>query len=263
MRVEQFGDGTPEIAIVGGIHGDEPCGVHAVEHLVEDDPRVDRPVKLIIANEPAVEKDVRYVERDLNRVFPTGEDPEPIGDSYEERLAVDLLEELRGCLVLAMHSTQSHPQPFAIVDDPDDEEVEICVRLPVAAAVESGAFSRGRLLAATRAIEVECGYQGSDMAADNAVEIAWSFLRATGVLPNEPPPRELPYYRLVRQIPKSEAVDYEVYAENFRPVARGQPYAAVDGRPLLADEAFVPVLVSPYGYEQQFGYAAEQIGTLP
>lgn len=38
MRVAQLGEGDPEIAVVGGIHGDEPCGVHAVERLIEERP---------------------------------------------------------------------------------------------------------------------------------------------------------------------------------------------------------------------------------
>lgn len=36
MQIETLGEGEPKIAIVGGIHGDEPCGVHAVETLLDE-----------------------------------------------------------------------------------------------------------------------------------------------------------------------------------------------------------------------------------
>lgn len=35
--MRHLGDGEPEIAVVGGIHGDEPCGVNAVETLLDED----------------------------------------------------------------------------------------------------------------------------------------------------------------------------------------------------------------------------------
>ena len=56
MRVETLGEGDPEVAVVGGIHGDEPCGSAAVEAVLEANIEVARPVKLIIANEERSEE---------------------------------------------------------------------------------------------------------------------------------------------------------------------------------------------------------------
>ena len=112
MEVFEVGEGTPEIAVVGGIHGDEPCGVRAVERLLADDEEFERSVKLIIANEEALEVGERYVERDLNRAFPG----DPDGDTHEGRLAHRLQQELTGCTTLAIHSTQSYAEPFAVID---------------------------------------------------------------------------------------------------------------------------------------------------
>ena len=41
MRVETLGEGEPEVAVVGAIHGDEPCGATAVEAVLETDPDVE------------------------------------------------------------------------------------------------------------------------------------------------------------------------------------------------------------------------------
>lgn len=257
MRVEVLGDGPPEVAIVGGVHGDEPCGVRAVERLLAEPPPVERAVKLIVANERAIEAGVRYVDEDLNRVFPGDED----ADTHESRLAVQLAEELDGLTVLALHSTQSYPAPFAVVQSADGPTRRLYRRLPVDAVVETEGFVNGRLFEANcELVEVECGLQRSEQATENAVRLCRAFLAAADVLPGAAEPRDVPAFRLTRSVPKEPASEYEVCVENFQPVAAGEQFAAVDGRPVVADEPFYPVLLSANGYEERFGYAAQRTG---
>jgi predicted deacylase len=261
MRVAQLGDGRPEVAVVGGIHGDEPCGVAAVETLVDEAPPVERPVKLVVANEEALEAGERYLDEDLNRAFPG----DPDAGTHEGRLAARLAEELAGCETLSLHSTQSYDDLFAIVNGMGEFERQVCPRLPVDAVVDAGAFDRGRLFVSLDdLIEIECGYQGSAAAARNATRATRTFLGAVGALPEarQSPRSDLPVYRLTRQVPKSQATTYEVYAENFEHVPAGRPFAAADGEEFTLDEGFYPVLMSPYGYDDVFGYAAERIGTV-
>jgi predicted deacylase len=257
MRIEQLGDGDPEVAVVGAIHGDEPCGVRAIERLLESEPTVDRPVKLIVANEPALDAGKRYLDEDLNRAFPG----DPDGETRESRLAAELTAEIEGCTTLALHSTQSYEHPFAIVREATGIPLELASQLDVAAIVETGPFDDGRLFeSVTELVEVECGYQGSAQAADNATRLVREFLRATGVLVDEPAltPREHPVFRLDDVVPKSEAEEYEVFVTNFERVEAGDPFAAVDGEQVIADESFYPVLLSAYGYEDVFGYVAKK-----
>ncbi|WP_424018468.1 succinylglutamate desuccinylase [Halorientalis pallida] len=261
MRVETVGDGPAEIAVIGGIHGDEPCGVHAVETLLSADVEFRRPVKFVIANEKAQQRDVRYVDEDLNRAFPG----DPDGDTHESRLAHELSMEVADCQILALHSTQSYEGLFALVDEVGEYERRICPRLSVDAVVETCEFTEGRLFEVTRRlIEVECGFQGSDTATENAVQVTREFLAAVGALPDDEAPRrdELPVYRLTHSVPKDSAEAYDVFATNFRQVRAGQPYAAADGQEYVAERDFYPVLMSPYGYEDVFGYAADHVGTL-
>lgn len=261
MRVETVGDGPAEVAVVGGIHGDEPCGEHAVEQLLAAELAVERPVKFVVANEEAAERGVRYVDEDLNRAFPG----DPNSDTHEGRLAATLADELAGCEVLSLHSTQSYGGLFALVGERSAFTRRVCPRLPVDAVVETGAFSEGRLFeVAEQLVEVECGYQESEAAAENAVNVTRAFLRAAGALPGETEAdqAELPVYRLTAPIPKAAAEAYEVFASNFRRVGVGEAYAAADEEEYVADEPFYPVLMSPYGYEDVFGYTAEKVDTL-
>lgn len=258
MRVAQIGSGTPEIAVLAGVHGDEPCGVRAVERLLEERPTVQRPVKLVVANENALERRVRFVDEDLNRVFPG----DPDAETHERRLAHRLVEELEGCLTFSMHSTQSYADPFAIVDGVDETAARLCPQLPVTAMVETENFAEGRLMTEIDTIEVECGQQGSESAAQNANRLMRAFLTAVGVLPGDTVSRDLPVFRLTDVVPKEPADTYEVFVENFTEVEAGAPFAAADGNEQVADESFYPVLMSPYGYRDVFGYAAEKLEVL-
>ena len=261
MRVETLGDGTPEVAIVGGIHGDEPCGVIAIEALLESDLSVERPIKLIVANERALDRDVRYIDEDLNRAFPGS----PEADTHEGRLAHELLSEIRGCEILSLHSTQSHPEPFALVEELDGYARSVCPYLSVEALVETAGYSGGRLISYPNVVELECGHQGSRAAAEHAERLSREFLVAVGVLSGgTEPPRHHPLsvFRLDQRIPKPAAEQYEVFAENFERIPEGERFAAADGEPLVAEYPFYPILLSAYGYRNVFGYAGSLVGRL-
>lgn len=258
MRVAQLGSGTPELAVVAGVHGDEPGGVRAIDRLLEERPNVERPVKLVVANEEALERQVRFIDEDLNRAFPG----DPDAKTHEGRLANRLVDELEGCLTFSMHSTQSHAEPFAIVNGITDTATEICPQLPVVAMVETSNFSEGRLFSSIETIEVECGLQGSETAAENADRLTRAFLTAVDALPGDTVRRDLPVFRLTDVIRKDQAKTYEVFVENFTQVESGNPFAAADGKKQVAEEAFYPILMSPHGYQDVFGYAAEKVDVL-
>ncbi|WEL18045.1 Succinylglutamate desuccinylase [Halorhabdus sp. SVX81] len=259
MRVEQLGNGEPELAIVAAIHGDEPGGVEAIERLLTDGTNVERPVKLIVANEKALEAGERYLDADLNRAF----DENVPEDAHERELARQLADAVQGCTVLSLHSTQSSARPFAISPGLDDATRAIVPQLSVAALVRTGLDVEGRLFATDATIiEVETGYQRSVEAAENAYRIALEFLTATGALPGYTVSTDLSVYDLGEPVEKPPADEYEVFAENFTHVDAGETYAAADGEGLTAQEGFYPVLFSAYGYENIFGYTGSFAGTL-
>ncbi|WP_050048577.1 M14 family metallopeptidase [Halanaeroarchaeum sulfurireducens] len=259
MRVAQLGAGQPSVAIVGAIHGDEPCGARAIERLIEDDPPVRRPVKLIIANAEALERDVRYVDADLNRAFDDGV-PE---DALERDLAHQLASELRGMTAISIHSTQSYPYPFAIASRIDDYARDIASKLSVRALVDTGSPNLGRVFEAEAdIIEVEAGLQKSDAATENAYRLVREFLTATRVLPGETTAGELPVYRMGEPIEKPDASAYEVFVENFTRVEANEPFAAADGTPLSEPNPFYPILLSSYGYADIFGFRGQKLGTV-
>jgi len=261
MRIETLGEGEPEIAAVGAVHGDEPCGVRAIERFLESDlgDRVRKPVKLVAVNERALEADERYLEADLNRVIPG----DPDADEHERRLASELADEVEGCLTLGFHSTVSFAEPFGTLANLTPEKAAILRALPVAYAADFTGIEEGYSVSLPRFLNVETGLQGTDQAAENAYDCLVAFLRATGVLPGDSDPTDTDLYRIFDRIEKAPDTEYRVFAENFRRVPAGEPYAETDaGEKLRSDREFWPVLLSADGHDRLLGYRTTLEGEI-
>ena len=265
MRVETIGhesaEGAPAVAAVGGIHGDEPCGVRAIERFLESGPvdEVQRPVKLIVANERALEAGTRYVEGDLNRLFPG----DPDSDTYEERLAHDLWEEIRECTTLGFHSTVSFDEPFGTLADLTPAKADIMRALPLSHAADFTGVVSGRSVNLPKFVNVEAGYQGSDAAADNAYDCLLAYLRAMDVLPGDPESTDTTHYSVRATLEKAPGTTYRVHVENFERVPPGTAYATTGtGEELTSETEFWPVLLSASGHNALLGYAADRTGEI-
>ena len=258
MQVHTVGDGAPEVAVVGAVHGDEPCGARAIERFLESEPDVDRPAKLIVANEHALERGVRYVDTDLNRCLPG--DPE--SDQYEERLAAELMDEVRGCVALGIHSTVSYDRPFANVAYLNERKREAVAHLPVESVVDFTVVADGRSVELPGFVDIEAGHQGSAAAVDNAYDCLVAFLRTADVLPGDPPAPDPDVYEVTEPIYKEPGRTYRFRGENFERVPAGERFATVDGEDLIADEEFWPVLMSGDGHDVLLGYRSTHRGPL-
>jgi predicted deacylase len=244
-----------ELAVVGGIHGDEPSGARAVRRLRESDLEFERGVKFVVANTAALAADERYLDSDLNRVFPG----DPDGDR-EERLAAALCAELGDCPTLSLHATHSSPEPFALFDRAQPAALEVAEQLPVEYVVEKGAVTEGTLSSCTPAVALEAGCQQSEAAAETAERQARAFLQAAGAVAGTPAQTEKTYLSLYDAVEKPPGDGYELFVDNFEPVETGTVFASVDGDDLIAHRTFYPVLLSECGYENLFGYRAEKLG---
>ncbi|WP_227374916.1 succinylglutamate desuccinylase/aspartoacylase domain-containing protein [Haladaptatus halobius] len=254
MRVRTVGDGTPELAVVACLHGDEPCGETAIERMLAETPAFERPVRFVVANEEAIAANARYVDEDLNRAFPG----DPNGATHESRLAAALLSELRDCAVLDFHSTRSHPDPFALVSRLNDRTKRL-VRATDVGRVVDISYVAGGLVDHVDGVAVECGLRGTERAARNAERVLRNALGSMGALDalSEEGTPEL--YRVFDAV---MGRDYEFVGENFVRVEEGAVFARTVGEELRADRPFYPVLMSTDGYDEMVGFRAERVGKL-
>lgn len=89
-----------KLLVIGGLHGKEPLGVDVVQQL-QQHPRAS--LDAMIGNQEAVAAGTRFVDDDINRIFPG----QPDGNK-EERLAYEITElGQKYDLVIDIHNTPS------------------------------------------------------------------------------------------------------------------------------------------------------------
>lgn len=257
-------DPEPAVVVVGGIHGDEPSGVAAIHRVLGDGPDFDRTVAFVEANPAALAADRRSLDVDLNRVFPGDTD----SDDHERRLAADLCSLVSDRPTLSLHSTHSQPEPMALVSRDQLRAQEIAARLPTPSIVDETAAVGGALSECGPVVTVEAGCQHTEAAAATAEKFVRAFLQVTSALPGEPPTADPTFYTLEEPVekpddaPESVACSqlFELRAENFGHVDSGEVWAEADGEELVAQQPFVPILMSECGYQDLFGYRGRVVG---
>ncbi len=131
LDVTVRGPGEPKVVVAGGVHGSEKSGVRAVRRLCEADLDLQRGVAFVLTNPAAIEAGERYLDSDLNRVFPG----DPDGDR-EEQIAAQLCEFVDGRTTLSLHGTEAKPTPFALIHSATEREFELASQLPVPHVVD-------------------------------------------------------------------------------------------------------------------------------
>jgi predicted deacylase len=250
MKVYKRGEGEPEYTVVGSVHGDEPAGKKAIERFLKEDCEFLEPVQFIIANEEALKENVRYLEADLNRSFPGDQDSE----KHEERLAAEIAKLVEDTKVLDLHTTRSYPLPFATFSELNETTRDL---LRSAGVKNAGLFPEesGTLHEQSNGIIVETGFQGTEMAAMNALGVLKNFLAAQGVIDGSYGKSDPNIFRHTETVEG----DWEFLAENFKLVRKGEVFAKRSGEQLTAEEDFYPILMSTDGYDGMLGFKAEKL----
>jgi succinylglutamate desuccinylase len=231
------------------VHGDETSGWEAVQKLKESDIEIKEPLKVILANEKAYQQGERFLDVDMNRVFPG--DPE--GDRYEERVAHELVQEVGGLKFIDLHSTASEEAPFAIVEYPSNQQLEMIKSTGIQEAADMTHV--GAKNPELEFVGVEVSEKSEDPAED-AYEVLKNFLAAEGVIDAD---HQKSSPVLFEVYATEEGRGYEFLAENFSEVEEGEVFARRgDGDEKVADEQFYPVLMSTDGYDEIIGFKAKK-----
>ncbi|MEO1483348.1 MAG: succinylglutamate desuccinylase/aspartoacylase family protein [Myxococcota bacterium] len=207
--VRRFSSGRagPTLAIVGGLHGNEPCGPEALRRIADGVENgeltlLQGELVLVHGNPEATRQNRRYTLGgvDLNRIFDFAfEDTLPREKwTYEHRRAMQLrplVDEWHA--VLDLHSTSLPTEPFAIW--PYGEPKLALIRrmgvpavtlawdglgLPGSRALISVLSQQGRT-----GMVVECGQHDEPESADRAYDYAVRFLASEGMLSGDTRPR--------------------------------------------------------------------------
>jgi len=189
--VSALGRRHPHVAVFGAVHGNEPCGLRAIERLYAEilaDELVlsAGTLTLVHGNPPASELQERHTRGgvDLNRQFDYRflDDIPPHHWTYEHSRALELQPLLESVdVVLDLHSTTAPAPAFAIASPlPSSLELAVALGLPyVTQGWESPGLLGDRVLIAplTRrglpGVSIECGQHEERP----AVDVAYACLR--------------------------------------------------------------------------------------
>ncbi len=123
----QLGNGSPRVAIVGCVHGDEPLGKYVIGSLITKLEVIRGSVNFFIAHPLALQKHKRFLETDLNRSFPGKKN-----GSIEEKIAYDLRKILAQFdIVIDIHSTNSNFDSLAIITKYNTKTRNLLEKVPI------------------------------------------------------------------------------------------------------------------------------------
>lgn len=230
------------IALIVGLHGDEPFSLEVKEKLSEIMPT-------FIGNPPALDKGVRYIESDLNRVFPGKED-----GNYEEKRAFELMKDLKkfDC-VIDLHSSVCNFDLFAILTKLDEKKIEIIKKMGIkkvvlmSSQVDSGASLINNI---DCGISLEIGPHNGERNVENV-------LKAMKKLINDNSENIEPEIFEVFDILKGEK-DVEFFMDNFKPVKKGD-LIAKGQKDYYAEFDFIPVFVGEGAYNGVLCFMVKKI----
>lgn len=196
------------LLITGAVHGKEKCGTKAIKRFIAEIEsgaltlRRGRLTLIPICNPEAYARDVRYIDRNLNRNLV----PVAAPQNYEERLGNILCPLLADCdVLLDIHSTSAAGPCYALADPADVENLAYATALNTewivsnfAGAIAAGGGSEdpGTWAIGTTeyvrmqggmSITLECGQHDDPTAPERAYQAILATLRYLDMLNNPTP----------------------------------------------------------------------------
>jgi len=251
----------PWLVAVAGLHGNETAGIVALERvfatLEASDARLSGALVALAGNLAAIAAGVRYLDRDLNRLWSApalelaraGAAPE----SSEERELAELATELEATFaeapgrvhLLDLHTTSGRGPGFVVLDDAlPNRRFALRFPAPLVMGLEEelvGTMVFHWTARGVVCVAFEAGQHDDPGAVERSEAAIWVALEAAGILPPELVHRATAGRRLLRAdrdaAPRLAEVVYRHRIEpgdefrmragfaNFTPVARQQPLA--------------------------------------
>jgi succinylglutamate desuccinylase len=185
----------PTVVIMGGVHGNEPGGVIAINKLLPGFSIKRGKVHFVIANLKAIELNVRETEMNMNRAFKDESLlTEPQKKSYERLRALEIMPYLdESDALLDIHSSSTMGSiPFVICEP---HSFEVASRLPFSIVsngwdkIHPGGTDYYMNKKGGMGICIECGYHLDKEAPDIAENSIMTFLTLMnlidGVIPSK------------------------------------------------------------------------------
>ncbi|MDZ7786050.1 MAG: succinylglutamate desuccinylase/aspartoacylase family protein [Candidatus Saccharibacteria bacterium] len=117
-----------KVGIVAAIHGDEVYGIDLHNAFIKAHPELQKYIQLFIGNVRAHEKNKRFIDSDLNRIYNTGLENH---ETTELSRLEAQLEEFKPDYIIDIHTTRRSSGVFILSDQLNDTRKTICAALGV------------------------------------------------------------------------------------------------------------------------------------
>lgn len=244
------GKNGKNLLVFGAVHGNEKCGTKAIKKIISE---IENGEILLqsgtvtfvpVANPKAYDEHVRYIDKNLNRIF--FKDYEC--HSYEASIVGDLIKLIDECdYFLDLHSYSYGKGPFMFQDNETPETDEFAASFNISPILTGWKALHGEdgprtstdyaLTAGKAGVTIECGQHDDPDAvpvAYNAIKDALSFLCITEK--SEEQDKEKGHkVRLMSQVIKVEEGDMIKDWQNMDPITEGELIAiTASGQEIIA-----------------------------
>jgi|SRR3989339_866985 len=250
----------PRVLLNACTHGNEKVGLRVLKHF-KDVELLRGTLMLHIANKQAVSKNIRFVDHDLNRVFPGKRK-----GSHEEMLAYAMTPFIKAFdVVIDVHSTESGLTSSVIVTTLTPEARNLITAIAPKQVIHMVATESNALISNAKiGISFECGKDKSEQTYRETVRGITRSLEYLHMLPAHKKSsrgKTCPsLYEAFAILPKPEG--YVVYSriKNFKLIKKGEPigYHPATKKRILAPRAFYPILFGKNSYKTVFGFMGKK-----
>ncbi len=261
----------PTVIFMGGIHGNEPSGIQALDLMLKDLRReteaLHGTVYALRGNPPALAKGERFIDEDLNRLWTmarvkalrSGDLTPTSSEEFQQielcRLIDEILEREKGPFYFFdLHTTSCQTIPFLTVNDMKMNRT-FAEQYPVPMILGIEEYLDGPILSYINELGyVAFGYEGGQHQDPPAMQQHLAFARLTLAFTGIIPEFDLSsqhYYEYLKQAAKGLQSVYEIYFRyeihpgesfemqpgfvNFMRVKKGTSLAISDGEMMTAD----------------------------
>lgn len=244
----------------GGLHGNEPAGINGLQKVIKSittgQIRLNGNFYAIAGNKAALEKSVRYLDTDLNRLW-TKKDLEALQSSDELTLSEQheqkeilttisaILKQHDGPFVFVdFHTTSSDTIPFITISDAlNNRKLSNAFNIPIVLGIEE--FLDGPLLSYINeyghvSIGLEAGQHDNETSGWHCEAFTWLVLEHLGMVDKSAFPYqefnrllnvENGFYEIIYRYALKDATYFDMNEgfENFTPIVKGQELAYHNG----------------------------------
>lgn len=250
---------APRVLINVCTHGTERVGLKVARYYKDFRP-LNGTLVINVANELAVAKKKRFIDEDLNRVFPGKKN-----GNHEQRLAYAMKPYVEAFdVVLDIHSTETDLRSALIITDYSDNAKPLLKVISPKRVIHMTATKSNALISSAKiGIGFEYGKDKSKQTYIDTVKGINNLLSHYKMLKLSPTKRNkkiIDFFEANSAVPKPEGFQVVQGVKNFSLIKKGS-LIGVNKRTkekIFAEKDFYPILFGKNSYKTTFGFSAKK-----